>query len=61
MSSLHSFYWSRLTRTFLGASNPTRLRTGDTAVKDTVSDDDCEGTGYWNWPRLQATAATAAP
>jgi hypothetical protein len=58
MSSLHSFYWSRLTRTFLGASNPVRLRTGDTAVKDTVSDDDCEGTRYWNWPRLQATAAT---
>jgi len=63
MSSLHGFYWSRLTRTFLGASNPTRLRTGDTAVKDTVSDDDCEGTGYWNWPRLHATAArpTAGP
>jgi hypothetical protein len=58
MSSLHGFYWSRLTRTFLGASNPTRLKTNDTAVKDTVSDDDCEGTGYWNWPRLQATAAT---
>jgi len=63
MSSLHGFYWSRLTRTFLGASNPTRLKTNDTAVKDTVSDDDCEGTGYWNWPRLQATAArpTAGP
>jgi hypothetical protein len=59
MSSLHAFYWSRLTRTFLGASNPTRLKTGDTAVKDTVSGDDCEGTGYWNWPRLHATAATS--
>jgi hypothetical protein len=59
MSSLHAFYWSRLTRTFLGASNPTRLKTGDTAVKETVSGDDCEGTGYWNWPRLHATAATS--
>ena len=58
MSSLHAFYWSRLTRTFLGASNPTRLKTGDTAVKDTVSDDDCEGNLYWNWPRLHATVAT---
>ena len=58
LSSLHAFYWSRLTRTFLGASNPSRLRTGDTAVKDTVSGDDCEGTSYWNWPRLHATAAT---
>ena len=57
LSTLHAFYWSRLTRTFLGASNPTRLQTGDTAVKDTVSGDDCEGTGYWNWPRLHATAA----
>jgi hypothetical protein len=63
MSSLHGFYWSRLTRTFLGASNPVRLRTGDTAVKDTTSDDDCEGTSYWNWPRLRATVAppTAGP
>lgn len=58
LSSLHAFYWSRLTRTFLGASNPSRLETGDTAVKDTVSGDDCEGTSYWNWPRLHATAAT---
>jgi len=58
MSSLHAFYWSRLTRTFLGASNPERLRTGDTAVKETVRGDDCEGTGYWNWPRLNATTAT---
>jgi len=58
MSSLHAFYWSRLTRTFLGASNPERLRTGDTAVKETVKGDDCEGTDYWNWPRLNATTAT---
>jgi hypothetical protein len=57
-SSLHGFYWSRLTRTFLGASNPTRLKGGDTAVKETVSGDDCEGTSYWNWPRPQATVAT---
>jgi hypothetical protein len=64
LSSLQAFYWSRLTRTFLGASNPHRLWTGNTAVKDTVSADDYEGTSYWNWPRLGPMApspATAPP
>ena len=59
LSTLHAFYWSRLTRTYLGASNPNRLRTGDTAVKETVSADDCEGTKYWNWPRLSATSESS--
>jgi hypothetical protein len=52
MSSLHAFYSSRLTRTFLGASNPNRLRR-DTAVKDTVGDDDCGGEQYWQWPEVR--------
>jgi hypothetical protein len=60
LSSLHAFYWARLTRTFLGASNSTRLRRGDTAVKETVPADDCEGTWYWNWPRISATSASSA-
>ena len=59
LSSLHAFYWARLTRTFLGASNSNRLRTGDTAVKETVSADDYEGTSYWNWPRISATSTSS--
>ena len=59
LSTLHAFYWSRLTRTFLGASNPGRLARGDTAVKETFSGDDCEGTDYWNWPRFTPNTTSA--
>ena len=51
MSSLHAFYWSRLTRTFLGASNPNRLESDRTAVKDTAAGDDCGGKGIGIGPR----------
>jgi hypothetical protein len=64
LSTLHAFYWSRLTRTFLGASNSNRLKPGDTAVKETVAADDCEGSDYWNWPRFNpkpTSATTTAP
>ena len=52
LSSLHAFYSSRLTRTYLGASNPNRLAR-NTAVKDTVQDDDCGGEQYWKWPEVR--------
>lgn len=53
MSSLHTFYASRLTRTFLGASNPNRLG-GNTAIKEAVSNDDCSGDEYWQWPAVDS-------
>src|SRR4029077_899151 len=60
LSSLHACYASRLTRTFLGASNPERLKGNDTAVKDTVGGDDCSGDEYWRWPTLNVSP-NAAP
>jgi hypothetical protein len=60
LSTLHAFYSARLTRTFLGASNPNRLAKGDTAVKETLSADDCEGRGYWNWPSFNPNSKSAA-
>ncbi len=52
MSSIHAFYAARLTRTFLGASNPARL-SHDTGVTDTVSGDDFSGADYWRWPQVR--------
>ena len=59
MSSLHAFYWSRLTRTFLGASNPNRLESDRTAVKDTAAGDDCGGKEYWNWPAVDGSVSSS--
>jgi hypothetical protein len=61
MSSIHPFYAARLIRTFLGASNPSRLAK-DTSVTDTIQGDDCAGREYWNWPELRvADPATGSP
>jgi hypothetical protein len=61
MSSIHPFYAARLIRTFLGASNPSRLAR-DTSVTDTIQGDDCAGREYWNWPELRvADPATGSP
>jgi hypothetical protein len=49
LSSIHTFYAARLTRTYLGASNDERFRR-DTRVVDTQPNDDCAGDVYWRWP-----------
>jgi hypothetical protein len=58
MSSLHGFYAARLTRTFLGASNPNRLETNDSAINESMVDDDCTGSEYWQWPELEERSAS---
>jgi hypothetical protein len=50
LSSVHGFYTSRLTRTFLGASNEERLGRRSSAVSSTMKGDDCAGDDYWKWP-----------
>lgn len=50
LSSVHGFYTARLTRTFLGASNETRLGAGGSPVSDTEHGDDCSSAAYWQWP-----------
>jgi hypothetical protein len=51
MSSFHTFYAARLTRTYLGASNRNRL-TSNIPVTNTVPGDDYSGQAYWNWPQV---------
>jgi hypothetical protein len=59
MSSIHAFYAARLTRTYLGASNESRLdasKLKPIPVTDTTPGDDYSGQAYWDWPGLPAKA-----
>lgn len=58
LSSVQGFYAARLIRTYLGASNPSRLEK-QTAVSDTMRGDDLASERYWRWPA--PTSTTAAP
>ncbi len=51
-SSLHTFYSSRLTRAYLGASNRRRLDDDKAHVTEVIEGDDVPADRYWNWPRL---------
>ena len=60
---------SRLTRTYLGASNDQRLGCGDSSasakqkpvkVTDATSNDDCGGDSYFHWPTMAATPSSSS-
>ena len=51
-SSLHTFYASRLTRAYMGASNRRRLDDDKAHITEVINGDDLPSDRYWNWPRL---------
>jgi hypothetical protein len=49
-SSLHSMYSARLTRAYLGASNPLRARPENEAITRVLPGDNVDAAGYWPPP-----------
>lgn len=49
-SSLHSMYSARLTRAYLGASNPRRRRLGNERITEVVPGDNIDPSDYWPGP-----------
>jgi len=60
LSTIHSFYAERLTRTYLGATSPSRLA-ADVPVTATKPDDDYASDVYWRWPQLRKGTTTPQP
>jgi hypothetical protein len=48
-SSLHTLYSARLTRAYLGASNPARDQAGTHPLTESVPGDDVSLADYWGW------------
>jgi len=62
MSSIHAFYAARLTRTYLGASNESRLDASKSIeVTKSTRGDDYSAEAYWNWPGVPANPARPMP
>jgi hypothetical protein len=49
-SSLHSMYSARLTRAYLGASNPLRARPDNETITRVLPGDNIDPAGYWTLP-----------
>jgi hypothetical protein len=60
MSSLHTFYAARLTRTFLGASNE-RRHEAVKPVTETIPGDDLRAAWYWHWPFFKRSPESEGP
>jgi hypothetical protein len=60
-SSLHSLYSARLTRAYLGASNPLRRNPGDETVTRVLPGDNADAMSYWALPAAGAPDPTQRP
>jgi hypothetical protein len=58
LSTLHTFYASRLTRAYLGASNERRHQL-KRQVTEVMAEDDIPATTYWRWPHPDVQSGTA--